>query len=192
MSMETIETQVEQLADISRLTNPVATLLAKTDSRYLRDVRVSLKNVLESAHLSQKETALLAVAIAANNRNHDMVEHFAGMAGLVGATEEEVAESMACASLLSANNVLYRFRHFTGKEKYQQLQAGIKMNIMARPVLGKPLFELISLAVSAVNGCEMCVNAHEHSVLELGYTEEQVWDAIRLSAVVTSFGKLRD
>jgi len=190
--MEAIETHIEQLTDYSKHSNPVARLLTKTDSRYLRDVRVSLKNVLESAHLNQKETTLLAVAIASNNRNHSLAENFAAMAVVAGATDEEVAEAMACASLLSANNVLYRFRHFTGKEKYQQLQAGIKMNIMARPVMGKPLFELISLAVSAVNGCEMCVNAHEHSVLELGYTEEQVWDAIRLAAVVTSFGKLMD
>lgn len=190
--METIDTQMEQLTDYGRLSNTVATLLVKTDSHYLRDVRVSLKNVLESAHLSIKETTLLAVAIAANNQNDGLVANLAAMAQTAEATDQEIAEAMACALLLSANNVLYRFRHFTGKEKYQQLQAGIKMNIMARPVLGKPLFELISLAVSAVNGCEMCVNAHEHSVLELGYTEEQVWDAIRLAAVVTSFGKLAD
>jgi lipoyl-dependent peroxiredoxin subunit D len=37
----------------------------------------------------------------------------------------------------------------------------IKMNIMMKPVTGKEFFELMSLTISAVNGCEMCVNAHE-------------------------------
>ena len=97
---------------------------------------------------------------------------------------------MACASLLSANNVLYRFRHFVNKEKYNEIPARIKMNIMARPVSGKELFELISLAVSAVNGCEMCVKSHEQSLIELGTREERVFEAVRLAAVITSASKV--
>ena len=60
---------------------------------------------------------------------------------------------------------------------------------MMSPVLGKEFFELISLAVSAVNGCEMCVKSHEISVIEAGSTEARVWDAIRLASVITSLGK---
>lgn len=188
--MEAIETKLEQLTDYGQHSNHVLDELANTEYRYLRDVRVSLKNVLNSQHLSQKETSLLALAIATNNGNQKLISSFKEMATEAGATTEELAETMACASLLASNNVLYRFRHFTGKEKYNELQAGIRMNIMARPVLGKGLFELISLAVSAVNGCEMCVNSHEATVLEHGYSEEQIWDAIRLASVVTSFGKI--
>ncbi len=60
------------------------------------------------------------------------------------------------------------------------LQAGIKMTIMARPVLGKVFFELLFLVVSAVNGC---VNNHEKSVRHEGGTQEFIFDAIRLGAV---------
>ena len=60
------------------------------------------------------------------------------------------------------------------------------MNIMMTPVLGKELFELISLAVSSVNGCEMCVKSHEASVLEAGGSEDRVWDAVRIASIVTS------
>lgn len=188
--MEAVENKLEQLTDYGQHSNNVLNELKNTDYRYLRDVRVSLKNVLNSKHLSEKETSLLALAIATNNGNHKLISSFKEMATEADASLEEIAETMACASLLASNNVLYRFRHFTGKEKYNQLQAGIRMNIMARPVLGKGLFELISLAVSAVNGCEMCVNSHEVTVLEHGYTEEQIWDSIRLASVVSSFGKI--
>jgi alkyl hydroperoxide reductase subunit D len=58
------------------------------------------------------------------------------------------------------------------------------MNIMMNPVLGKEFFELMSLAVSAVNGCESCVNSHEESVRKLGSSEVRIFDAIRLAAIV--------
>jgi alkyl hydroperoxide reductase subunit D len=63
------------------------------------------------------------------------------------------------------------------------------MNIMMKPVTGKAFFELMSLAVSAVNGCEMCVKSHEQSVLNLGDSEERVFDAIRLASIVVSIDK---
>lgn len=164
--------------------------LVEGESRYLKDLRVNLKNALSSDHLSEKEVFLLAVSIAANEKNSQLLKYFKEEAKKREASEEEIGEAVACASLLASNNVLYRFRHFTGKEKYQQLPARIKMNIMMKPVLGKEFFELISLAVSAVNGCEMCVNAHENSLLELGSSEERIFEAVRLASVLTSLGKV--
>jgi alkyl hydroperoxide reductase subunit D len=64
------------------------------------------------------------------------------------------------------------------------------MNIMGRPVSGKEFFELISLAVSAVNGCEMCVSAHEASLIELGSKEDRIFEAVRLASVITSVSKI--
>jgi lipoyl-dependent peroxiredoxin subunit D len=39
--------------------------------------------------------------------------------------------------LMNTNNVFYRFRHFMGKDFYNNQPAGIKMSIMMNPVLGK-------------------------------------------------------
>lgn len=159
-------------------------------SRYIRDLKVNVGNVLKSNHLSEKETALLSVSMAANNKNEVLLSGFVKLAKEKDATTEEIAESIACASLLASNNVFYRFRHFLNKDSYNRMQGRIKMNIMMKPVLGKEFFELMSLAISAINGCEMCVNAHETSVLKLESTEERVWDAIRLASVITSLGKI--
>ncbi len=38
--------------------------------------------------------------------------------------------------------------------------------------------------MSAVNGCEACIQAHEKAVLEGGLTEDHVHDAVRIAAVV--------
>lgn len=165
-------------------------LLEEGKSRYVADLKLNFKNSFESDHLTKKEVALLGVALSVNANNRLLRQFFRENAATEGATEAEIAEAVACASLLSANNVFYRFRHFINKEKYNELPARIKMNIMARPVGGKEFFELMSLSVSAVNGCEMCVKSHENSLIELGSKEERIFEAVRLGAVITSVSKV--
>jgi alkyl hydroperoxide reductase subunit D len=187
---ETTAELLQLLRIQDEVTPNVLQILNNSDARYIRDLKVNVGNVLVTNHLTEKESALLALSIAANQKNNMLIEGFQKLAAEKEATAEEQNEAISCASLLAGNNVFYRFRHFQQKESYDTLQAKIKMNIMMKPVLGKELFELMSLAISAVNGCEMCVNAHEHSVRELGSTEERVWDAIRLAAVITSLDKI--
>lgn len=187
------ETIKELLADLGlqpEYTNATLQNLGNADSKYLRDLKLNVKAVLTSENLSAKETNLLALAVTTNNNIEILSTAFASKAKENGATDAEIADAQACASLLSANNVLYRFRHFTEKEVYNNAPARLRMNIMMNPVLGKEFFELVSLAVSAVNGCEMCVKSHEQSVLHAGSTELRVWDAIRLASIITSLGKI--
>lgn len=165
-------------------------LLEKGESRYLRDLKLNFNSTLTSAHLNNKECALIGLSTAINNNNIPLTQFFTGYARDQDATTAEIAEAAGCASLLAANNIFYRFRHFTKKEKYSQLPVRIRMQIMGSPVTGKEFFELMSLAISAVNGCEMCVNAHEESLIKLGATEERVFDAVRIASLVTSTGKI--
>ncbi|WP_138429528.1 carboxymuconolactone decarboxylase family protein [Fodinibius saliphilus] len=164
--------------------------LVDGDSRYIKDLRVNLKKTLKSDHLSKKEAAIIALAIAVNEKNEPLKKYFQSLARDHEATEEEIGDAVACASLLAANNVLYRFRHFVDKEEYDKQSAGIKMNIMAKPKLEKEFFELVSLAVSAANGCELCVQSHEQSLLKLDSNEKRIFDAIRLASVITSLDKV--
>lgn len=187
------ETIQELLADLGiepNYTNATLQYLATADSKYLRDLKLNTKAVLTSENLSLKETHLLALAIASNNNKEILVNAFAAKAKANEATDAEIADAQACASLLAANNVFYRFRHFVDKEVYNNAPAKLRMNIMMNPVLGKEFFELVSLAVSAVNGCEMCVKSHEQSVLHAGGTENRIWDSIRIASIITSLGKV--
>ena len=166
------------------------TLLEKGESRYLRDLKLNFTSTLTSAHLTAKECALLGLSIAVNNNNAPLTSYFTKYAEEQEATAAEIGEAVGCASLLASNNVFYRFRHFTQKEKYTQIPARIRMQLMMKPVTGKEFFELMSLAVSAVNGCEMCVNAHEDSLIKLATTEERIFDAVRIASLVTATGKV--
>ncbi|MGV8877426.1 MAG: carboxymuconolactone decarboxylase family protein [Sphingobacteriaceae bacterium] len=165
-------------------------LLENGESRYLRDMKLNFNSVLTSDHLSEKECSLLGLSIAINNANKPLTAYFSRLSAEKESTTAEIAESSGCASLLASNNIFYRFRHFTGKEKYGQIPARIRMQIMMKPVTGKEFFELMSLAVSAVNGCEMCVNSHEDSLIKMGTSEERIFDAVRIASLITATGKI--
>jgi alkyl hydroperoxide reductase subunit D len=166
------------------------TLLERGESRYLRDLKLNLTSTLTSEHLSAKECGLIGLSTAINNNNSLLTLFFTRYAEEQGASSAETGEAAGCASLLASNNVFYRFRHFTQKEKYGQIPARIRMQLMMKPVTGKEFFELMSLAISAANGCEMCVNAHEDSLIKLGSSEERIFDAVRIASLVTSAGKI--
>lgn len=171
-------------------TTPALDLLVTGESRYLRDLKMNFKTILKGEHLSAKEISLLGVSVAANDKNDLLLNFFTAKSKENEASDVEIGEAVACASLLSSNNILYRFRHFADNEKYSQLPARMRMNVMMNPVLGKEFFELVSLAISAVNGCELCVNAHEKSLIELGTKEERIFESIRISSVITSVSKV--
>ncbi len=160
-------------------------ILAETNSRYLKDMKLNVSTTLGSANLTRKEAYLLALSVAVNEQHNTLVQAFENLAKKEGATMEEIAETHGCASLLSLNNVFYRFRHFMHTNEYYSKQpAGLRMSIMMNPVMGKGLFELMSLVVSALNGCERCVVAHEQSVKEHGASEARIYDAIRLGSAI--------
>lgn len=98
-------------------------------------------------------------------------------------------DARAAAAIMAMNNTYYRFRHVVGKDSYSKKPARLRMNRLATPTTSKADFELCCLAVSAINGCEACVRAHEAVVIEAGLTEDHVHDAVRLASVVRAMGQ---
>jgi lipoyl-dependent peroxiredoxin subunit D len=174
-----------QVADYAVSGNTLQLLTA--ESRYIKDLKINVSNALNNVqHLEKKEVMLLAFAVAINEKFNLLKESFRSQALEAGATDAELAEVIACTSLMNANNVFYRFRHFMQKEVYSNTPAGIKMSIMMNPVLGKEFFELVSLVISSINGCEMCVTSHEQSILQHGGSEARIFEAVKLGAVLKS------
>ncbi len=159
--------------------------LLQTEARYIKDLKINVSNVLNNTqYLNKKEALLLAYAVAVNERFDLLKDTFSKQAQQAGATEAELSEIVACTSLMNTNNIFYRFRHFVKKDFYSNQPAGIKMSIMMNPVLGKEFFELLSLVISSINGCEMCVTSHEQSVLQHGSSEARVLESVKLGAVL--------
>lgn len=159
--------------------------LLKVKARFIKDLKINTGNVLNNTqYLNRKEAYLLAYSVAVNEKFDLLKESFSNIAKEEGATDAELAEIVACTSLMNTNNIFYRFRHFMHKDFYNTQPAGIKMSIMMNPVLGKEFFELVSLVVSSINGCEMCVTSHEQSVLQHNSSESRIFEAVKLGAVI--------
>ncbi len=185
ISNETVQSLFAELGISSTHSSPALAQLATVSSRFLKDLKLNTNAVFGSSNINKKEAYLLAYAVAVNEKNGVLMTAFATHAKTNGATDEELAETCACTSLMNTNNIFYRFRHFMHTNMhYNSTPAGLRMSTMMNPVMGKELFELMSLMLSAVNGCEKCVTSHEHSVKEHGASEPRIYDAIRLGAVL--------
>ncbi|HRP55186.1 carboxymuconolactone decarboxylase family protein [Agriterribacter sp.] len=159
--------------------------LANAAPRYIKDLKINVSNALNNTqYLNKKEALLLGLAVAINEKFDLLKESFTSQAKEEGAGEAEIAEITAIVSLMNTNNVFYRFRHFMQKDFYNNQPAGIKMSVMMNPLLGKEFFELVSLVISAINGCEMCVSSHEQSVLQHGSSEARIFEAVKAGAII--------
>jgi alkyl hydroperoxide reductase subunit D len=150
-----------------------------------RDIKLNLQSVLQAESLTaaQRWGVAIASAVAARSpRLRDAI--LLDARTVVG--EDVIDDALAAASLMAMNNVYYRFRHMIAKESYTQRPARLRMQRIAKPVTNKPDFELFCLAVSAINGCEMCVRSHEDAVIKGGLTEDQVHDAVRIAATINA------
>ncbi len=99
---------------------------------------------------------------------------------------EAIAGAKAAASIMGMNNVYYRFVHLSKASDYKTLPAKLRMNVIGNPGVDKADFELWSLAVSAINGCGMCIDAHEAELRKAGLSAEQIQAAVRIASVVNA------
>lgn len=146
-----------------------------------KDLRINLGSVLQQSSLTQEQAWGVALASAIACRNPQLRQATLEDA-LVHTSPEVVEDAKAAAALMGMNNVYYRFRHLVGREEYGQKPARLRMQRLVQVATNKADFELFCLAVSAINGCETCIQSHERVVLEGGLTEDQVHDAIRIAA----------
>ena len=146
-----------------------------------KDIKLNLPNVMTDSTLNMEQRWGVAVASAISCRNHELRD--ATIADARTHVEQNVIDDAAAAAVvMGMNNIFYRFRHMVDKASYGQKPSRLRMNRMSQPTTNKLDFELYSLAVSAIHGCEMCVKAHEKVVIAGGLTEDQVNDTIRIAA----------
>jgi lipoyl-dependent peroxiredoxin subunit D len=96
------------------------------------------------------------------------------------------------AAIMGMNNIWYRFHHLSSNAKYATMPARLRMSGLRGHGVEDADTELWALAVSAVNGCGKCVDAHEKTVREKGVTEETVAAAIRVASVIHAIGAVVD
>jgi len=156
---------------------------AETLPDYAKDLRLNLGSILTDQLIGGERKLGLLLACA----------HGSGYRALVAATEAEIAGKLderianaarGAAAVMAMNNVYYRFVHLVANPEYGTKPARLRMNFIGQHGVAKTEFELFSLAVSAMNGCGMCIDSHERVLLEDGIKSEVIQSAVRIAAVM--------
>ena len=159
---------------------------------YARDLRLNLGSVLAptgAPGLSERQIWSVALAAAIAARHVPLARDIEALA-TAHLTAAEVNAARAAAAIMGMNNIYYRFLHLVEDEEYQQLPARLRMNVLANPGVDKVDFELLSLAVSAINGCGTCVASHERQLRQHGLEREAVQSAVRIAATVHAVARV--
>jgi alkyl hydroperoxide reductase subunit D len=157
--------------------------LAESLPDYAKDIRLNLGSILSDQLTpeARKHSLLLACA------------HGSGYRPLVEAAEAEAAGKLSdpqanaargAAAVMAMNNVYYRFVHLVANPEYGKMPARLRMNVIGSHGIAKEEFELMSLAVSAMNGCGMCIDSHERVLVEHGVKPDAIQSAVRIAAVM--------
>jgi alkyl hydroperoxide reductase subunit D len=157
---------------------------------YAKDLKLNIGSLATEPALTQQQRAGTFVAAAIASRNAELTRALVAEFG-AQLSPEALTAAKAAAAIMGMNNVYYRFTHLVGGD-YPSMPAKLRMNVMAKPGVEKVDFELWSLAVSAINGCGMCMESHEKVVLHGGLSKEQVQASVRIAAVVHAVAGVLD
>lgn len=158
---------------------------------YAKDLKLNLSSLTNEETLSAQQLwgTLLASALASRN------------ATLIQAVEADASQKLSsealnavksAAAIMGMNNIYYRFVHLASNQDYKTMQAKLRMNVIGNPGVDKADFELWSLAVSAINGCGMCIDAHEKQLLEHGLTKDAVQTSVRIASIMHAVAAVLD
>ena len=162
---------------------PALKEFADTLPDYAKDLRLNLGSILSDQLLGDQRKYGLLLACA----------HGTGYRPLVIAAEEETTDKLSpeganaargAAAVMAMNNVYYRFVHLASNPEYATMPAKLRMNFIGSPGIQKDDFELFSLAVSAMNGCGMCIDSHERLLKQHGVKAETIQSAARIGAIM--------
>ncbi|BAV41627.1 alkyl hydroperoxide reductase [Mycobacterium ulcerans] len=149
---------------------------------YAKDLKLNLGSISRTTVLDEEQLWGTLLASAAATRNAQVLAEI-GAEAADNLSAQAYQTALGAVSIMGMNNVFYRGRGFL-EGQYDDLRAGLRMNIIANPGVDKANFELWSFAVSSVNGCSHCVVAHEHTLREAGVGREAVLEALKAAAIV--------
>lgn len=150
---------------------------------YAKDLRLNLSSLATEAVLTEQQRAGAFIASALASRNPEVIADISAEFS-PKLSREALEAAKTAAAIMAMTNIYYRFVHLASAPDYKTMPAKLRMNALAKPGVEKVDFELWSIAVSAVNGCGMCIDSHEKVLREHGVGVEAIQAAVRIAATV--------
>jgi alkyl hydroperoxide reductase subunit D len=158
---------------------------------YAKDLSLNLSSLAAETALTEQQKWGCFVAAAYAAGAGPVIRAVTASAQEAGVSAEAIEAAKGAAAIMAMNNVYYRALHLMrGGEEYRSLPARLRMTLIGNPGVEKDDFELWSLAVSAINGCGMCMDAHEAELRKHGLSNVQIQTALRIAAVVNAASRV--
>lgn len=150
-----------------------------------RDLYLNLSKILQDSPLDETTRYFVLLSLG-RSLDHPTVEKFAkAELTRLDISEELQREAQESAAIMGMLNTYYKFKGYLSETVAGDYQrAGLRMQSLAKPHVGKEIFEMMSFAVSVVNGCPNCIVSHEKALRDLGVEPEKIHDLARMAAVV--------
>ncbi len=155
---------------------------------YAKDIKLNLASVLTeegAGDLSQKQIYHIALAVAYTSKNFHVIESIFDEASKI-LSAADIHAAKAAATIMAMNNIYYRFVHLISDKSFSSLPAKLRMNVIGNPGIDKIDFELNCLAVSAINGCGMCIDAHTNELIKAGVSKLGIQSVVRIASVLNA------
>ncbi|KTD40012.1 carboxymuconolactone decarboxylase family protein [Legionella parisiensis] len=155
---------------------------------FAKDIRLNVSNLfanMAQSGLTETQFYGVALAVAYTLKDRRIIGAIKADGALYITAQLEHAVQTA-AALMTMNNVYYRAIHLAENKELASLPANLRMNGMVNPGVAKADFELFALAVSAINGCGMCIHSHVKQLLEHELNKIAVQSVLRIAAVLNA------
>ncbi|MBH5396278.1 carboxymuconolactone decarboxylase family protein [Bradyrhizobium sp. CNPSo 4010] len=152
---------------------------------FAKDVRLNFSSMVADETLREPTRYGLFLACAVATRNRQMMLGFETLAA-TKLTPEAIEAAKAVASVMAMSNIYYRFVHLASNKQYRTMPARLRMSLIGNPGVDKADCELWSLAVSAINGCAACIDAHEKALQAANVAASTIQTAVRFAAIIQS------
>ncbi len=155
---------------------------------YAKDIRLNVSNLfgnVAQSGLTANQFYGSALAVAYTLKNKRIIDAIQEDGAASISSELEHAVKTA-ATLMAMNNIYYRAIHLAENKELATMPANLRMNGMINPGVSKVDFELFALAVSAINGCGMCIHSHVRQLLEHDLNPIAVQTVLRIAAILNA------
>ncbi|MDR3509622.1 MAG: carboxymuconolactone decarboxylase family protein [Caulobacteraceae bacterium] len=157
---------------------------------YAKDLGLNLATLAGEPLLTDQQKWGAFVAAAHAVGEPVVVRAIEAAATTAGLSDEARTAARAAAAIMGMNNVYYRSLHLMRNAEYRTLPIRLRMNVIANPGVEKTDFELWSLTVSAINGCGLCLDAHEAELRKRGMPPAAIQAGLRIASVVNAVSRV--
>lgn len=184
MSTDSIE-NIESIGNRER-TKGIERLQQLKDKlpEFAKDIKLNIHNLFANIHgsgLTESQFYGTCLAVAYSLKNESIIE---AMQGMVVHEMAITKAAQIAATIMAMNNVYYRATHLAEDKELAGMPASLRMNGMINPGVPKVDFELYALAVSAINGCGLCIESHVKQLVQHKVSKLAIQTTLRIAAVL--------